>query len=162
MSTLASWWFNEEFDEDVGNQVCLDYYNSSNGVSGKICAKYDDTDTLITIKPGAVVGTVTLHNVRDDSNLKNTSGQDWVVLLIIGAIGSSGNDPTFKIRASDTLDTADGTVLEDHSVAHLNTVTTGTDESITVRLIVPTGKFLTLEEVTNNITVLAGIVIEKA
>ena len=84
-----------------------------------------------------------------------------MVLLIIQASRSSGTDPAFKIRASDTLDTADGTVLEDHSVAHLDTVTTGNDESIMVRLTVPTGKYLTLEEVTNNIIVTAGIIIQK-
>jgi len=161
MSTLASWWFNEEFDEDVGNQVCLNYYSSTSAIHGTICAKYEDTDTLITIKNEAVSGTMTLHNVRDDSNLQNTSGSDWVVLLIIQATGAIGTDPTFKIRASDTLDAADGTVLEDHSTAHLRTVTTGTDDFITVRLKVPTGKFLTLEEVTNNITITAGIIIEK-
>ena len=81
--------------------------------------------------------------------------------MIIQAIGNSGTNPTFKIRASDTLDTADGNVLEDHSVAHLNTVTTGTDDLITVRVKVPTGKYLTLEEVTNDIAISAGIIIEK-
>jgi len=145
----------------LGNQVCLDYYNSSNSVSGKICAKYEDADTLITIKNETVAGTMTLHNVRDDSNLQNTSGQDWVALLIVQASGTTGTDPTFRIRASDTLDTADGTVLEDHSAAHLFTVTTGVDESVTVRLKVPPGKFLTLEEVTNNISIAAGIIIQK-
>ena len=145
----------------MGNQVCLDHYNSSRIVSGTMCAKYEDTDALITIKNEAVAGTQTLHNVRDDSNLQNTSGQDWVVLLIINAIGTSGTNPTFKIRTSDTLDTADGTVLEDHSVAHLATVTTGSDDAITVRVKVPTGKYLTLEEVTNNIQISAGIIIEK-
>ena len=149
-------------DDELGNQVCLDYYNSSRNISGKICAKYEDTDTLITIKNEAVAGTMTLHNVINDSNLENTSGKDWVVLLIINASGSSGTNPTFKIRASNILDTADGTVLEDHSVAHLTTVTTGSDDFITVRLVVPTGKFLTLEEVTNNIIITAGIVIQKA
>jgi hypothetical protein len=161
MSTLSSWWFNEEFDEDVGNQVCLNYYNSSPGITGTICAKYEDTDTLITVKSEPVSGTTTLHNVMNDSVLQNSSGQDWVVLLIVSATGSLLTNPTFKIRASDTLDTADGTVLQDHSVAHLNTVTTGTDDSIAVRVKVPTGKYLTLEEVTNNITILAGIIIEK-
>ena len=81
--------------------------------------------------------------------------------MIIQTSGGSETDPTFKIRASNTLDAADGTVLEDHSVAHLRTITTGTDDFITVRVKVPTGKFLTLEEVTNNILVTAGIIIEK-
>jgi len=106
-------------DDELGNQVCLDYYNSQGGSIGKICAKYEDTDTLITIKNESVVGTMTLHKVIDDSNFENTSGKDWVALLIIQATGSSGSDPTFKIRASNTPDTADDTVLEDHSAAHL-------------------------------------------
>lgn len=105
---------------------------------------------------------MTLHNVMDDYNLKNTSGKDWVALLVILASGSTGTDPTFKIRASDTLDTVDGTVLEDHSVAHLRTATTGSDDSITVRVKVPTGKFLTIEEATNNVAITAGIIIQKS
>ena len=62
----------------MGNQVCLDYYNSSVGIHGKICAKYEETDTLITIASEAVSNPMTLHNVMDGSNLQNTSGSDWV------------------------------------------------------------------------------------
>jgi len=126
-----------------------------------MCAKYEDTDTLITIKNETVAGTITLHYVRDGFNLQNTSGQDWVVLLIIQGSGNTGSNPTFRIRASVTLNTADGAVLEDNSIAHIIAATTGSDESVTVRLKVPTGTFLTLEEVTNNITIRAGIIIQK-
>jgi hypothetical protein len=148
-------------DDEMGNQACLDYYNSSSGMSGKICAKYENTDTLIIVKNESISGTMTLHNIINDADLENTSGHNLVVLLIINTTGSPGTNPTLKIRASNTLGTADGTVLKDHSVAHLRTVTTGADDSITVRVVVPTGKFITLEKVTNAITVTAGIVIEK-
>ena len=104
---------------------------------------------------------MTLHRVRDNSNLQNTSGHDWEVLLIIEVNGTILTNPIFKIRVSDNLDIADGTVLEDHWVDHVNAVTTEIDDFIIVRVKVPSGKYLTLEEATNNIVVSTGIIIEK-
>lgn len=82
------------------------------------------------------------------------------VELAVTGIGSATDRSNVKLFASDTVDTADGTVLFDFGI-----VNGGVTETIPLTVILPKNKFLTVETTINlnspSFTIKSALVIER-
>ena len=146
-----------EEDEDLGNFVTDSVWSLGTASAGTASRKYDPDagDTLIFVDGVNLTATGTLHNAIDGStNLEVPTGKKWTVILTLGFLSTTG--PTFKIRASDTVDTADGTILYTQTKASV------TNEKVTTPVLaLAAGKFLTYEKTANNALFSGAIIIES-
>ena len=144
-------------DEDLGNFVTDSAWALGTTSIGSINRKYDPDagDTLIFVDGVNQTATGTFHNAIDGStNLQVPTGKKWTVVLTIQFLVTTG--PTFKIRASATVDTADGTVLYTQTKA-----STTTEQVTTPILELAADDFLTYEKTANNATFQGAIIIES-
>ena len=148
--------FLQEVDDDLGNFVQISFSAAGTSGVGNIAMKYDPDigDTILTIATQTVVDATTLHSSDTLTDLEVPTGKKWSVILQFqrGSVNF-----TFKVRASATVNTNDGTVEWDQSHALI----TG-EESTTTRLELTAGEFLTMEVVTGNGSCLGGLIVESA
>ena len=139
-------------DEDLGNFVTLSVFEKSSSI-GSLSIKYDPDagDTLIFILGEIPTTTLTLHNTLGGGNLQVPIGKKWRGAV---QIARGGNNFTYAIWESNTLDTADGTqlTLNDSLI---------TNEKMTIPFELAAQKFLTFEKVSNNGNVVGGIIVES-
>jgi len=99
--------------------------------------------------------TKTLEIARTSGDYQNSTGVDSHAVIIVGRNGGA-SPPTFKLRASNTADTADGTVLYDQTVG------LGVEFLATEVVDVPDTKFLTIEVAAGTVDVHIAMVVEDA
>ena len=144
-------------DEELGNFISDSAWSLGTSNIGSINRKYDPDagDTLIFVDGVALTATGTLHNAIDGStNLQVPTGKKWTVVLTIGFRVTTG--PTFKIRGSATVDTADG------NTHYTQTKASVTNEKVTTPVLtLAADEFLTYEVTANTATFLGATIIES-
>ena len=150
-----------EFDWVAGgaasvNTVSIQVWGGTTASLGNLVIPFDpETDSIlipdnITLTSAAPQ---TLLLAKDLTDLQVPVGKKWIVVLLISR---SSVDWTGKIRASDTVDTADGLILWDRTT----TIITG--ERITSEIVtIAAQKFLTVETDAGTGILAGSIIIEK-
>ena len=125
------------FTDMVDGFIIPEFFNS-NFSNGEFVFALTDTEKKVTAKHGTIgTGTTaTIENTEDNADYKPPSGKTSrvVVRLRTGSAFSGSVD----IRASDTVDTADGTILQTWSAVASSIL--WTSKIVTI----PAGKFLTI------------------
>lgn len=127
---------------------------------GQLSIKFDETTDVVRLIKIFTVGLsndTTLVYADDDSVIEAPVGKKLECAFLwknISTIAAS----SFNVRASDTQDTADGTILQ--SLQNLGLNGQGSNTKV---LAVPAGKFLTIENLSASaaVGIVYGIAIEK-
>jgi len=155
----------EEEDELTSQAIYTLYLGQTTTEYGQFpnygAIKIPDAGKLVPLVSTRIITTgnvATLHRAVNDANYQNGTGIDAHAVLIVARSGGGGAAPTFKIWASNTVDTADGTVVLDHT-----SPLSATDFEATEVVNIPTTKFLTVEVIgTGDMVVQHSMVVEDA
>jgi len=138
------------------NTVSIQIWGGTTLSLGTLVLEFDPETDSILIPDNITLSSAapqTLLLAKDLTDLQVPVGKKWTVVLLLSR---SSVDWTGKIRASDTVDTADGTVLWDRTT----TIITG--ERITSEILTLTAqKFLTVETDAGTAILAGSIIIEK-
>lgn len=136
----------------------IDYYQRLTTTSGKITLAFDASTDIAIIPKGNTVASGVSKTITDTKGaelaLQAPTGRKFEVMVtVIPTIGAT----QFKIRASDTVDTADGAIVFEATNNIL------INQGITTSVVtIPSGKFLTMQvNGANAIDFIRTIVIEK-
>ena len=148
-----------EFDWVAGgaasvNTVSIGVWGGTTAALGTLVIPFDpETDSILIPDNITLSVNNTLKLAKDLTDLQVPVGKKWIVVLLFAR---SSVDWFGKIRASDTVNTADGTVLW----ARTTTIVTG--ERITSEIVTLTAqKFLTIETDAGTALISGSIIIEK-
>ena len=104
-----------------------------------------------SIRHGAVItegSTKTIHLEDDSTAYQNTSGFTATAGIVLKAASSGTEERHVRIRASNTVDTADGTILFEIGSTAGTGMLDANNKSLSIGpLFIPTGKYLTIENV---------------
>jgi len=123
---------------------------------GELSLKYNElTDTVIPITQEVVpVGATTLKTLSSNTAIQTSSGKKIQAILLVRS--NSGAALTFVIRASDTVDTADGNIIYTQSLGIAQS------EAITLDILnIPDSKFLTMNVLTGSTDVRVAVAVES-
>ena len=138
------------------NTVSIQLWGGTTLSLGTLVLEFDPETDSILIPDNITLSSAapqTLLLAKDLTDLQVPVGKKWIVVLLLSR---SSVDWTGKIRASDTVDTADGTVLWDRTT----TIITG--ERITSEILTLTAqKFLTVETDAGTAILAGSLIIEK-
>ena len=105
-------------DEDLGNSVCLPYYDGLAGSStpestGQVCLNVNDADTVKYLIHATTITIGQVRSIHDISgtSYQNLSGKDAFVILVITAKDNGTTPRNIKILDAPTADSSAGATL---------------------------------------------------
>lgn len=145
----------EGVDEDLGNSICLPYFNGLSPnpePSGQVCLNVNDIDTvkILIHKSNIPVNTLqSIHRSDDSTPYQNLSGKDAVIILIIHAVsGTISKD--VQIYDSPNNDSKSGATLRLRTGAGLDPILSGINEKFTMGIMrISNNNFCVIENNTN-------------
>lgn len=128
--------------------ISVPIFNDSTISAGSVSIPFNpETDTYDAIR-GEIIAAENVESLsylRSGVKIQAPSGKKIIPCLVISETGST--KPTFSVYASDTVDTADGTMIYNRTEGFNNTITIFPGE-------IPEGKFLTVSAAVGSINIL--------